>query len=86
MTEPAHRTLSVHEWHVVGPDGLPASSTAERASSGSTAMASRASSGRVQARRVERVSVPAGRRTARCRPMTPVLAMPASPRHLLPAG
>ena len=25
MTEPGHRTLSVHEWHVVGPDGLPAS-------------------------------------------------------------
>jgi hypothetical protein len=23
VTEPAHRTLSVHEWHVVGPDGLP---------------------------------------------------------------
>jgi hypothetical protein len=24
VTEPDHRTLSVHEWHVVGPDGLPA--------------------------------------------------------------
>jgi hypothetical protein len=21
--EPAHRTLSLHEWHVIGPDGLP---------------------------------------------------------------
>lgn len=22
--EPAHRTVSLHEWHVIGPDGLPA--------------------------------------------------------------
>lgn len=25
MTEPGHRTLSVHEWHVIGRDGLPIS-------------------------------------------------------------
>jgi hypothetical protein len=25
VTEPGHRTLSVHEWHRVGPDGLPVS-------------------------------------------------------------
>jgi hypothetical protein len=24
MAQPAHRTVSLHEWHLVGPDGLPA--------------------------------------------------------------